>query len=143
MASIVEVARNNLHKFSSIVNELSYHYLKIKSLHKEQLEAIRSSLTGKHVMVNAPTGFGKSAKFQILPYVIDSLSELQLGTCTMVVVCPLVSLMIDQVNSLKAKGINACYLTAQTMLSDIITENGTVIPSLVFYSPEGYLNSST
>lgn len=143
MASILEIARKNLHNFKSVVDELGNRFLKIKALHEQQLDAMKSFLFGQHVMVNAPTGFGKSLIFQMLPYVVDSLTESQLGTCTMVVVCPLVSLMIDQVNSLKSKGINACYLTAQTMLSDIITENGTVIPSLIFCSPEGYLSSST
>ena len=47
--------------------------------------------------------------FQIPQNVVDSLNEPLLGQITLVAVNPLVSLMMEQVNSLRSKGIYSCF----------------------------------
>ncbi|EMJ98308.1 RecQ family ATP-dependent DNA helicase [Leptospira alstonii] len=66
-----------------------------------QKEAIESVLNGKDTLVILPTGGGKSLIYQ-LPAILDE-SSLTL------VISPLIALMKDQVDSLKAKGIAAEY----------------------------------
>jgi ATP-dependent DNA helicase Q4 len=51
-----------------------------------QLEAVESILAGQSTMLILPTGLGKSLVFQALSLLLDSL---------VVVVCPLVSLIVD------------------------------------------------
>jgi RecQ family ATP-dependent DNA helicase len=65
-----------------------------------QLEAVEAAVAGRDVLLVAPTGAGKSLGYQ-LPAVIDQRLA--------IVVSPLVSLMIDQVESLDGRGelINA------------------------------------
>ena len=58
-----------------------------------------------------PTGFGKSAIYQALPYCVDALRDSSTGIKPVIlVVSPLIALMRDQVTSLKAKGVKATYL---------------------------------
>jgi superfamily II DNA helicase RecQ len=71
------------------------------ALRGKQQAAITSALLGNDVFLLMPTGGGKSITFQ-LPAIVQ-------GGLT-VVVCPLVSLMIDQVSHLRACNVNAVYL---------------------------------
>lgn len=66
-----------------------------------QREIIESVLDGRDTLGLLPTGGGKSLTFQV--------PALALGGLT-IVVTPLISLMKDQVDNLKRKGISAVYL---------------------------------
>ncbi|KAL7897826.1 P-loop containing nucleoside triphosphate hydrolase protein [Trichoderma sp. SZMC 28014] len=81
-----------------------------RQFHKEdfrphQREIIEAALGGHDVYVQAATSFGKSLCFQ-LPAVIDQ------GIT--IVVSPLLSLMINQVEALRAAGIDASSLNSNT-----------------------------
>lgn len=68
-----------------------------------QEEIIRSVLSGRDTIGLLPTGGGKSITFQVPALAIDGLT---------VVVTPLISLMKDQVDNLRQRGIMAVYLHA-------------------------------
>ena len=63
---------------------------------------------GNDVFVSLPTGSGKSVCYGILPIVFDLLRE-KPGS-VVVVVSPLISLMKDQVVSMKKKGESMLYI---------------------------------
>ena len=76
-----------------------------------QEAVIKDVLSGKHVLAVRPTGGGKSLCYQ-LPAVCSQKLTL--------VVCPLISLMSDQVTELKRRGIRAEQLNSAQSLSQRI-----------------------
>ncbi|CAM9135145.1 unnamed protein product, partial [Discosporangium mesarthrocarpum] len=96
-----------------------------------QLEVIQASLSGKDVFVLMSTGSGKSICYQ-LPAVLRRPQGR--GPVT-VVVSPLISLMEDQVLSLKNNGISACSVGGgSSMDMERRAERGEF--SVVFVTPE-------
>ncbi len=100
-----------------------------------QKEIISHIMKGEDALVLMPTGGGKSMCFQIPALVMD-------GTC--IVVSPLISLMKDQVGSLKANGVKAEFIHGglnfseqQSILSDAL--NGNI--KLLYMSPERFIQS--
>ncbi|KAH8678153.1 RecQ family ATP-dependent DNA helicase [Xylariales sp. PMI_506] len=75
------------------------------SFRPQQREIIQAAIDGNDVFVQAATSFGKSLCFQ-LPAVLDQ------GIT--IVISPLLSLMMNQVESLRAAGINASSLNSNT-----------------------------
>lgn len=113
-------------------------YFQIDSLFDDQVKDIKALFQGKNVFFCASTGYGKSIVFQSIPLLADILLDQVIGTSTTIVICPLVSLMLDQVSRLEELGISAAAVFEnqdESVLADV--ENG--VYSLVFTSPESML----
>ncbi len=95
-----------------------------------QEDIVQRVMDGKDSLVLMPTGGGKSICYQI-PALISE------GTC--VVVSPLISLMQDQVQGLRANGVDAAFLNSTLSLNEarrVETDflDGTI--KLLYVSPE-------
>lgn len=93
-----------------------------------------------------PTGFGKSVCFQTLPFVFDyKLGLVSANKKSMVlVIAPLIALMVDQVQSLRAKDVEAMIVSSGgregRVAADLLaTEDSLARASLVFCSPEALI----
>ena len=113
------------------------------TLKKEQVYAIRCAYEQEDVFVWLPTGFGKSIVYECLPFLFDyKLNRVDGRTSSVVlVVSPLVALMIDQVQSLRTRGVacaimsdhegvEKCLLASETDLGDY---------HLLFCAPEAVI----
>ena len=99
-----------------------------------QGDIIQHILAGHDTVVLMPTGGGKSVCFQI-PAVVSE------GTC--IVVSPLIALMKDQVEALKANGIAAAYINSsvgQSEANDIARAAVSGQLKLLYVSPEKLLS---
>lgn len=83
--------------------EILKYYYGYDYLKKEQSQIIDSVLAGFDTIGILPTGFGKTICFVIPALILDGIT---------IVVCPLISLMVDQVKNLKEKGISAEFLNS-------------------------------
>ncbi|GAB4428461.1 MAG: DNA helicase RecQ [Bacteroidia bacterium] len=112
-------------------------YFGYESFRPMQAEIIDTLLRGEDCLVLMPTGGGKSVCFQIP-------ALLQPGTA--VVISPLIALMKDQVEGLRANGIAASYLNS----TQSAAEQAAIIDSLLlaelkllYISPEKLLTAET
>lgn len=74
-----------------------------------QLRVLAPLLGGRHVLAVLPTGAGKSLCYQVPALLADGLT---------IVVSPLISLMQDQVASLRRRGIPAAFLNSTLSAPD-------------------------
>ena len=114
-------------------------YYGYKSFRKGQESIINSIMEGKDVLAIMPTGGGKSICYQVPALILDGLT---------VVISPLISLMKDQVDTLKDIGVGAEFINSTLNASQenqIINkiENNEV--KILYIAPErlespGFLN---
>ncbi|MEA2426916.1 MAG: ATP-dependent helicase RecQ, partial [Thermoleophilaceae bacterium] len=71
-------------------------YFGFPGFRRGQREAVEAALSGRDVLVVMPTGSGKSLCYQLPALLRDDLT---------IVVSPLVALMQDQVDALRARGL--------------------------------------
>ena len=84
-------------------------------LKDEQELAIRCLYEGYDVFLWLPTGFGKSICFECLPYLFDFKLDRKEDACcrsVVLVISLLVSLISDQVSSLRKRGVAAAILSS-------------------------------
>ncbi len=79
------------------------HFFGYSQFRMNQLPIIEQVLAGRDVLAIMPTGGGKSICFQLPAMLLPGLT---------VVISPLIALMKDQVDSLKANGIYAAFLNS-------------------------------
>ncbi len=97
-----------------------------------QEEIINSVLEGKDTVAIMPTGGGKSICFQLPALVLDGLT---------IVVSPLIALMKDQVDSLKANGIKAAFLNStldNSEMQDLMEQIAAKELKLLYIAPESF-----
>ncbi len=103
------------------------------SFRPQQEEIIQNVLEGKDTIVLMPTGGGKSICFQLPAIILPHLT---------LVVSPLISLMKDQVESLKSNGISAAFFNSTLDETDklaLIEDCNTGKIKLLYISPEALI----
>lgn len=102
-------------------------YFGYQSFRPKQKEIIEAIIAKKDTMSFFATGFGKSLCF-ILPALITNK--------VVVVICPLISLMQDQVNDLVKRDIKACFLGSHQTDSKIIKGAFAGEYNIIYITPE-------
>ena len=102
-----------------------------------QEEIIKDVLQKNDVFVLMPTGGGKSLCFQLPALMMDGMT---------VVVSPLISLMKDQVDSLRANGIEVAYLNSSLNYSEIQNIKSSIVDNrikILYVAPERLMMPDT
>ena len=106
---------------------------------------MKATPCGKDVFVSLPTGFGKSLIYQILPVCAEELAVLKpIGSefkPFVLIVSPLISLMQDQVASLRGKGFKALCVNQRDRAQDSDPCACALQSVYIFASPEGLLRT--
>lgn len=117
--------------------EVLQRYFGYSSFRPLQNEIVSRIMSGKDALVLMPTGGGKSICYQVPALCLPG---------TAVVVSPLISLMKDQVDALKANGIEAAFLNStmnsgeQQLIEDQL-RHGKL--KLLYLAPERLLSGNT
>ena len=109
----------------------------INELKPEQILVIENIVRGKGVFAALLTGFGKSITFQILPAVKKSLERSPVSPLV-IVVCPLNSIIKDQVNYLRSLGLKVAFAGESAEIDKRIIE-GTAEIDILYGSPESFV----
>ena len=80
-----------------------------ENFNEGQYETIERTLMMKDSIVLLPTGAGKSVTYQLSSFLLPGIS---------LVICPLLSLMKDQIENLKSKGIDRANFIGSTALKE-------------------------
>ena len=123
----------------SVAISTACKFLNVEKFYPDQEEALRNFFQGKDLFFSAHTGYGKSLIFQAIPIIADVLEDQLIGTSTVLVISPLLSLMKDQVRNINENfGISAAAIfddQDEEVLKAI--EEG--VYSLVYASPEYFV----
>ena len=115
---------------TSILHTKLKEHFGFEQFREHQEDIIQTVISGKDAVAIMPTGGGKSICFQLPALVLPGIT---------VVVSPLIALMKDQVDSLKANGIAACFINStqssqeQQFLMDALRDGAM---KLVYVAPE-------
>ena len=140
-------ASSSSQNFDDAVNyALSQLGMSHLSLKQEQKLSIRAVYDRKDVFVFLPTGYGKSICFQTLPFLFDYKLGASQTKSSVVVVSPLIALMVDQVKSLRKRGVDAVVISSGSREGIVdkefcATEKSLQSASLIFSSPEALSHS--
>ncbi len=118
---------------SSLKEKLREHF-GFRRFRPGQLEAVRSAMEGRDVLVVMPTGSGKSLCFQLPSLELDG---------TTVVVSPLIALMKDQADGLREKGfsvvvVNSTLTAAEREQAELVIASSAA--EFVYTTPEQLAN---
>ena len=91
-----------MHSVADAVSSLRKHF-GFDDFREGQREVIGSILEGKDAVVVMPTGSGKSLCYQLPAMILDGVT---------LVVSPLIALMKDQVDALRARGLPATFINS-------------------------------
>ena len=106
--------------------------LKVKiTLKPEQHLALKSFLQKRDVFGVLPTGYGKSLIYQLVPLVLE---EMGMPGRILIVICPLLALMEDQIKEAAKLDVTAMQIGVDND-SEILSGKG----SLVFGTPEAWI----
>ena len=94
-----------MHSLTDAVASLRQHF-GFEEFREGQREVIGSILEGKDAVVVMPTGSGKSLCYQLPAMILDGVT---------LVVSPLIALMKDQVDALRARGLPATFINSSIL----------------------------
>ena len=117
------------------------HVFGVEKLFPEQENALKAFISREDVLLNLPTGFGKSLVFQMAPLVHAELSKFNhrfTANPIIIVISPLASLMEDQTIFLRNLNIKAGSIGDDKSVN-VKVEKGEC--SIVFSSPESLLGN--
>jgi ATP-dependent DNA helicase RecQ len=119
------------HRFASATElEVALGRLGHRAFRAGQRQAIETLLTRDRLLLVAPTGGGKSLIYQLPSLVLPG---------TALVISPLISLMVDQVEALEERGIAATYLAATLDPNELHSRMSAIASGqfdLVYAAPE-------
>ena len=118
------------------IREILKNYYGYHSFRPQQEDIIRNVMEGRDSLVLMPTGGGKSLCYQIPALAMKG---------TAVVISPLISLMRDQVEALRANGIEAAALNSGNDLTDDTIIRRKCLSGdlkLLYVSPERLINET-
>ena len=110
--------------------EILEKYFGYKSFRKGQEKVISDILEKEDVLAIMPTGGGKSICYQIPALILDGVT---------IVISPLISLMKDQVDAIKAMGIEAAFINSSLNneeLKEIIYDLENNKYKVIYVAPE-------
>src|SRR5829696_5965952 len=123
-----------MHSLTDAVASLRQHF-GFEDFREGQREVIGSILEGKDAVVVMPTGSGKSLCYQLPAMILDGVT---------LVVSPLIALMKDQVDALRARGLPATFINSSISESEQLARIDSLRrreQKLVYIAPERFRSS--
>ena len=116
-----DMEANFEHILKEIFLELKGKGRKI-TLKDEQRKAVKQLYEKKDLVAVLPTGFGKSLIFQLLVLLENRNRNGHSQTASVLVICPLTSIINDQIMKVESMGLSACNLSEK--LADLTDVEG-------------------